>query len=147
MPWRRKWQPTPVFLPGESHGRRRLVGYSPWGHTGSDTTEQLHFTSLPDLRSRTRTEVNSMDLVSEPTAPTAGEFSGKSCLAVWWRLVLLNLCWACVRTYVLRRLSRLSHLDILWASACQAAQSMGFSRQEYWSGLVKLFVSATIFKH
>ena len=29
--WRRKWQPTPVFLPGESHGRRSLIGYSPWG--------------------------------------------------------------------------------------------------------------------
>ena len=33
IPWRRKWQPTPVFLPGESHGRRSLVGPSPWGHT------------------------------------------------------------------------------------------------------------------
>ena len=31
IPWRRKWQPTPVFLPGESHGLRSLVGYSPWG--------------------------------------------------------------------------------------------------------------------
>ena len=31
-PWRRKWQPTPVFLPGESHGQRHLLGYSPWGH-------------------------------------------------------------------------------------------------------------------
>ena len=30
IPWRRKWQPTPVFLPGESHGRRNLMGYSPW---------------------------------------------------------------------------------------------------------------------
>jgi len=29
-PWRRAWQPTPVFLPGESHGQRSLVGYSPW---------------------------------------------------------------------------------------------------------------------
>ena len=37
--WRRKWQPTPVFLPGESHGRRSLVGCSPCGHTESDTTE------------------------------------------------------------------------------------------------------------
>ena len=37
--WRRQWQPTPVFLPGESHGQRRLVGYSPWGLTESDTTE------------------------------------------------------------------------------------------------------------
>ena len=31
FPWRRKWQPTPVFLPGESHGQRSLVGDSPWG--------------------------------------------------------------------------------------------------------------------
>ena len=45
-PCRRKWQPTPVFLPGESHGRRNLVGYSPWGRKESDMTEQLHFTSL-----------------------------------------------------------------------------------------------------
>ena len=37
--WRRKWQPTPVFLPGESLGRRSLVGCSPWGRTESDTTE------------------------------------------------------------------------------------------------------------
>ena len=40
IPWRRKWQPTPVFLPGESHGRRSLVGYSPWGRKESDTTDQ-----------------------------------------------------------------------------------------------------------
>ena len=37
--WRRQWQPTPVFLPGKSHGRKRLVGCSPWGRTESDTTE------------------------------------------------------------------------------------------------------------
>ena len=40
---RRQWQPTPVLLPGKSHGRRSLVGCSPWGHTESDTTERLHF--------------------------------------------------------------------------------------------------------
>ena len=45
IPWRRKWQPTPVFLPGESHGRRSLVGYSPRGRKESDTTERLHLTS------------------------------------------------------------------------------------------------------
>ena len=38
-----KWHPTPVLLPGESHGRRSLVGYSPWGRKESDTTGQLHF--------------------------------------------------------------------------------------------------------
>ena len=37
--WSRKWQPTPAFSPGESHGQRSLVGYSPWGHKESDTTE------------------------------------------------------------------------------------------------------------
>ena len=41
MPWRRKWQPTPVFLPGESHGQRNLAGYSPWGCKESNMTEQL----------------------------------------------------------------------------------------------------------
>ena len=46
IPWRRKWQPTPVLLPGESHGGRSLVGYSPGGRKESNTTEQLHFTSL-----------------------------------------------------------------------------------------------------
>ena len=44
IPRRREWQPTPVFLPGKSHGRRNLVGYSPWGHKESDTTERLTFT-------------------------------------------------------------------------------------------------------
>ena len=39
MHWRRKWQPTPVFLPGESQGRGSLVGCRRWGHTESDTTE------------------------------------------------------------------------------------------------------------
>ena len=41
--WRRTWHPTPVLLPGKSHGWRGLVGYSPWGLEESDTTEQLHF--------------------------------------------------------------------------------------------------------
>ena len=40
---RRQWHPTPVLLPGKSHGRRTLVGCSPWGHEESDMTEQLHF--------------------------------------------------------------------------------------------------------
>ena len=43
--WRRAWQPTPVFLPGESHGQRSLVGYSPWGRKESDTTERLTFSA------------------------------------------------------------------------------------------------------
>ena len=45
MPWRRKWQPTPVFLPGESHGQKSLMDCSPWGCKESDTTECSHKTS------------------------------------------------------------------------------------------------------
>ena len=40
-PWRRKWQPTPVFVPGEFHGQRSLAGYSPWGRKELDTAERL----------------------------------------------------------------------------------------------------------
>ena len=40
---RRQWQPTLVLLPGKPHGQRSLVGYIPWGHKESDTTERLHF--------------------------------------------------------------------------------------------------------
>ena len=39
IPWRRAWQPTPVFSPGESHGQRNLAGYSPWGHKELEKTE------------------------------------------------------------------------------------------------------------
>ena len=39
--WRRKWQPTPIFLPGDNHGQKSLLGYSPWGHKESDMTEWL----------------------------------------------------------------------------------------------------------
>ena len=41
IPWRREWLYTPIFLPGEFNRQRSLVGYSPWGHKESDTTEQL----------------------------------------------------------------------------------------------------------
>ena len=48
MAWRREWQPTPVFMPGESHGQRSLSGYSPWSWKELDMTEQLSmFTQRP----------------------------------------------------------------------------------------------------
>ena len=45
--WRRQWHPTPVLLPGKSHGRKKLVGCSPWGRWELDTTERLHFHFSP----------------------------------------------------------------------------------------------------
>jgi len=49
IPWRRKWQPTPVFLPWKSHRQRSLVGYSPWGGKESDKTEQLNNNSTKNF--------------------------------------------------------------------------------------------------
>ena len=54
---RRRWHPTPVLLPGKSHGRRSLVGCSPWGREESDTTERLHF-SLHALEKEMATHSN-----------------------------------------------------------------------------------------
>ena len=41
MPWRRQWHPTPIFVPGESHGQRSLAGFRSWSHKELDMTEQL----------------------------------------------------------------------------------------------------------
>ena len=46
IPWRRTQQPTPVLLPGETHGWKMLAGYSPWHHKELDTTEQLNTHTL-----------------------------------------------------------------------------------------------------
>ena len=55
IPWRRKRQPTPVFLPGKSHGHRSLAGYSPLGHKVSDTTELLRTLTLTHTHTHTHT--------------------------------------------------------------------------------------------
>ena len=68
-PWRREQQPTPVFMPGESHGQRSLVGYSPWGFKESDMTERLNNTTR-----RGRDAVLSKNLASD-SDPGAGGIS------------------------------------------------------------------------
>ena len=59
MHWRRKWQPTPVFLPGESQGQGSLVGCRLWGRTESDTTERLSSSNMVfyDFQALTATEL------------------------------------------------------------------------------------------
>ena len=54
IPWRRKWQPPPVFLPGKSHRERSLVGCGPWGRKESDTTEHAHTSFSLKITSYTR---------------------------------------------------------------------------------------------
>ena len=68
IPWRRKWQPTPVFLPGKSHGQRSLAGYSPWGCKELDMTEHKHL-SFKKISEQTggcqRERVGGADEISE----------------------------------------------------------------------------------
>ena len=66
--WRRKWEPTPVFLLGESHGQRSLVGYSSWSHKELDTTEwlTLHF-HLPSYKQESAAATAPKSLQSCPT--------------------------------------------------------------------------------
>ena len=89
MHWRRKWQRTPVFLPGESQGRGRLVGCHLWGRTESDTTEatQQQHSLQPN------------------------------------KLLLLS------------HFSRVQLCAVPQMAAHQGPPSLGFSRQEHWSGL------------
>ena len=81
-----QWQPTPVLLPGKSHGRRSLVGCSPWGRTESDTTERLS-SSCPhiqvsgvDYSSRILDIIGYSDVILEPDKRT---------LVVSWMICVL----------------------------------------------------------
>ena len=108
---RRQWQPTPVLLPGKSHGQRSLVGFSPWGHGESDTTERLHFHlehwsglsfpfpgDLPSPGLEPMSPALETDSVPpEPPGKSVGEGNGNplqcSCLenprdgGVWWAAI------------------------------------------------------------
>ena len=57
FPWRRRWQPTPVFLSGESNGQRSLAGYSPRSHKELDTTEQLSARAHTHTHTHTHTHI------------------------------------------------------------------------------------------
>ena len=65
IPWRRGWIPTPVFLPGEFHGQKSLVGCSLWGHKGSDKTEWLNNIEYW-LRSPERSQTQKFNWVTHP---------------------------------------------------------------------------------
>ena len=79
FPWRRKWQPTPAFLPGESQGQGSLVGYSPWGHKESGTTEQLN--NRRRRKSRRSHLCKTLPLVTLGTKQGRPEATGRQCSA------------------------------------------------------------------
>ena len=90
--WRRKWQPTPVFVPGKPHWQRSLVGYSLWGHKELDMTERLHFHfwNSSDLESKVGVMVHKESMRIRGTSrvirdQTPGWLSGEV-EAPWWGL-------------------------------------------------------------
>ena len=130
IPWRRKWQPTPVLLPGKSHGRRSLVGCSPWGCYESDMTERLHFTSFllglhiicAKLLQLCLTLLWPCEL--SPTVTPQAPLSMLLSRQEDWNVKVK-----------VKSLNRVRLFATPWTVAYQVSPSMGFSRQEYWSGL------------
>ena len=109
--WRRKWQPTPVFLHGKFQGRRSLAGYSPWGCKQLDTAEQLNNNFL---------DIN--------TLVVGFKLSATSLLNSWKYKLVLRSC-------SIPLWDSSSHLCAApWTVARQAPLSMGFSRRESWGG-------------
>ena len=144
MPWRRKWQPTPVFLPGESHWQRSLVNYSPWGCKKSDITEQLTHT-------HTHTQTHGMILrcwcfvrfvwlllllLFFPFSLNWMSITGTLCLPYHCILGADNWFSSFCRWEGILFLDGLCQPFVMpWTVALQVSLSVGFYRQKYWSGL------------
>ena len=116
IPWSRKWQPTPVFLPGKFNGQRSLVGYSPAATAAKSLQSCL---TLGD----------SID-GSPPGSPIPGILKART---LEWVAISFSNAWKWKVKG--KSLSRVRLLATPWTAAYQAPPSMGFSKQEYWSGV------------
>ena len=132
IPWRRTWQSTPVFLPGESHGQRSQAGYSPWGAKELDMTAAAAAKSLQSCQ----TLCDPIDS-SPPGSPIPGILQART---LEWVAISFSNAW---KWKV--KVTSLSHVRLFetpWTAAHQAPLSMGFSRQEYWSGAPLMVINA-----
>ena len=163
--WRRQWHPTPVFLPGEFHGQRSLVGYSPWARkrVRRDWATNTNFSQIKFL-SRGSWSLNisvthhkgkrlnhhtksyamlcyakSLQLCptlcdtidgSPPGSPVPGILQART---LEWVAIAFSNAWKWKEK--VKSLSRVWLLATPWTAAYQAPPSMGFSRQEYRSGV------------
>ena len=87
IPWRKKWQPTPVFLPGEFHGQRSLVGYSLWGHT-----QLRDWTTTRVLKGKNKMVLWDTELVLSVLHITNSEKDQKSKIKVMFLLNAYSFC-------------------------------------------------------
>ena len=124
LPWRRQWHPTPVLFLGKSHGRRSLVGCSPWGREESDMTEWLHFSFFGSFFITNSVSVLVINLFM---------FS----ISSWFSLSRFLRIYPCLVgcPVSVQSLSRVRLFTTPWTAAHQAPPSMGFSKKEYWSGV------------
>ena len=133
IPWRRRWQSTPVFLPGKFHWQRSLVSYSPWGckrvrYVLVTKQQQYVYAATKSLQS-CPTLCHPID-GSPPGSPIPEilqartlEWVAMSFSNAWkWKLKVKSL--SCIQLFTTS-----------WTAAHQAPPSMGFSRQEYWRGV------------
>ena len=142
-PWRKKWQSTPVFLPGKSHGWRSLVGYSPCGRKESDTISLSFLFSLLLLLLLLLSRFSRVRLCdpidsSPPGFPVPGILQART---LEWVAISSSNAWKW--KVKVKSLSRVRLFATPWTAAYQAPPSMGFSRQEYWSGVPVAFSSGT----
>ena len=145
------WHPTPVLLPGKSHGRRSLVGCSPWGHRKSDTTEQLHFHfSLSCIGEGNGNPLQCSclenprdggawwaDICGVTQSRTRLKWlSSSSSSRSLYKMTEIQLFWLEMSETmrVCYSLSRVQLFATPWTVAHQAPLSMEFSRKEYWVG-------------
>ena len=96
IPWRRKWQPTPVFLPGESHGQKNLADYSPWGHKSqTQPSDSSHTPELVELGSLQASSASAgcsgMPVLQPCTSFPATQFPRPFCFCSQKRKTLLSL--------------------------------------------------------
>ena len=127
---RRHWHPTPVLLPRNSHGRRSLVGCSPWGRWGSDMTELSLFTFMHWRRKGQPTRVF-FPGESQGWRSLVGCYLWGSTEHDWSDLAAVAAVYVCV----LNHFSCVQLFATLWTEALQTPLSMRLSRQEYWNEL------------
>ena len=147
MHWRRKWQPTPVFLPGESQGQGSLVGCRLWGRTVKHAWSNLAAAAAgKDWRQEEkRATENEMvgwhtDSINMSLSKLQEIVKDREAWHAAVHGVAMNWPWlsdwtATNQAAAAKPLSRVWLFATPWTAAHQAPPSMGFSRQEYWSGV------------
>ena len=144
IPWRREWQPTPVLLPGESHGQRNLVGYSPQDSKDADMTESTchthtHTQIIFSISLAAAAAAKSLQLCPTLWDPTDGSPPGSPIPGILqarileWVAITFSNAWKWKVKG--KSLSHVRLLAIPWTATFQAPPSMGFYRQVYWSGV------------